>query len=222
MNQRLWIASVISFLTMSACGVGPTESTPVAGEPAALSVRPRKCTQNVLCIVGDHWDPVRCKCVSDAPPVCISQEDGPCGGFTQNPCRCAPGLKCVPNRIPDIPGTCEPARCCPTGWTMYSCQEENGGSGFNCHNPQTGCPSSSICGQGCDMEVSGVCPVCDPIACPAGQVFSSTLCRCVGCNTAADCTGALPQLCEVCDDGSSACAHFACVNKSCQVAICNK
>src|SRR5690348_11126480 len=68
---------------------------------------------------------------STGPVACVSQEDGPCGGFTQNPCTCASGLVCVPNPIPDIPGTCEPDRCCPVGWDMTTCSEENGTKGLN-------------------------------------------------------------------------------------------
>jgi hypothetical protein len=138
------------------------------------------CIQNVLCIRGDHFDRTLCKCVPDADAgACISQEDGPCGGFIQNACQCAAGLVCVPNRIPDLPGTCEPARCCPLGWDMYACTEENGSGGFNCHNPLLACPSSLSCGGGCDFQVQGQCPVCDPIRCPAGETFDRTLCQCV-------------------------------------------
>ena len=177
------------------------------------------CVDNVLCIMGDHWDPTLCKC---APNACVSQEDGPCGGFTQNPCSCAAGLVCVPNAIPDVPGTCESQRCCPVRWNMYSCQEENGTAGLNCHNPKLGCASSLTCGGGCDFQVTGRCPVCDPVVCPSGQSFDTTLCKCVapGCKTAADCTGPLPQLCEVCPEGGSGCAHFACVAGQCQIAFC--
>jgi hypothetical protein len=155
-------------------------------------------------------------------PICISSEDGPCGGFTQHPCQCGSGLICVPNRIPDIPGTCEPNRCCPAGWDMFACKEENGTSGLNCHNPQLACASSLVCDEGCDFQVTGRCPVCDPIRCPQGEVFDQTLCKCVpaGCTTAADCSGPLPQLCQICADGSSACAHWACVAGQCQVATC--
>jgi hypothetical protein len=218
-RRALWLGTVMG-LALPACELAPT-ADPVVGQSEALAVAAaRVCVQNVLCIQGDAWDPVRCRCVPNVPKQCVSQEDGPCGGFTQNPCICASELRCVPNRIPDIPGTCEPARCCPASWTMYSCQEENGGTGFNCHNPLMGCPSSLTCGVGCDMEVTGRCPVCDPIVCPAGQVFDTTLCRCVGCVTAADCKGALPQLCEVCADGTTSCAHFECVAGACQVAIC--
>ena len=61
------------------------------------------CVDNVLCLLGSHWDPTVCKCV---PGACVSQEGGPCGGFTSNPCTCASSLVCVNNPIPDIPGTC--------------------------------------------------------------------------------------------------------------------
>lgn len=40
------------------------------------------------------------------------------------------------------------------------------------------------------------------------------------CSSAADCTGALPALCQVCADGSSGCAHFECNSGVCQVAYC--
>jgi hypothetical protein len=67
------------------------------------------CATNVLCLVG-HWDPIQCKCVPDSADAgpCVSDKGGPCGGFTPRPCVCATGLKCHPNRIPDIPGTCGP------------------------------------------------------------------------------------------------------------------
>jgi hypothetical protein len=111
-------------------------------------------------------------------PACVSQEDGPCGGFTTHACTCAPGLYCKANPIPDIPGTCEPARCCPTGWDIYSCHEENGTTGFNCHNPLLGCASSLVCNGGCDFQVTGRCPVCDPVVCPPGQKWDVNLCKC--------------------------------------------
>jgi hypothetical protein len=47
--------------------------------------------------------------------------------------------------------------CCPTGWDLYSCTYPDGGAGSACHNPQLGCASSSICGQGCDHVVTGRC-----------------------------------------------------------------
>jgi predicted secreted protein len=40
------------------------------------------------------------------------------------------------------------------------------------------------------------------------------------CSSANDCTGVLPTLCQVCDNGSTACAHFACVSGACVVKVC--
>ena len=42
------------------------------------------------------------------------------------------------------------------------------------------------------------------------------------CHHASDCKGPLPQLCEQCSDGSSACAHWECVNHKCVDTICPK
>jgi hypothetical protein len=41
---------------------------------------------------------------TDGP--CISQEGERCGGFVINPCRCADGLVCRTNAVPDAPGIC--------------------------------------------------------------------------------------------------------------------
>jgi hypothetical protein len=176
--------------------------------------------QTVLCIAGDHFDPVQCKCV---PNACISTQGGPCGGFVANPCTCAPGLTCVSSNVPDVAGTCEPQPgCCPSGWNLYSCVDASGQAGLNCHNPALGCPSSTVCGGGCDSQVNGTCPVCDPIPCPSGETFDSTLCACVqgACKTAADCQGALPALCEICGDGGFGCAHWTCPSGACVESFC--
>ncbi len=42
----------------------------------------------------------------------------------------------------------------------------------------------------------------------------------VGCQTAANCTGPLPQVCQVCTDGSDGCAHWACVAGKCEITYC--
>ncbi|MGA2448738.1 MAG: hypothetical protein ABTD50_08700 [Polyangiaceae bacterium] len=78
-----------------------------ASDSAEASPGSDACVENVLCIAGYHWDPTTCSCVAG---TCISQDGGPCGGFTSNPCQCASGLECMTNPIPDIPGTCEPLR----------------------------------------------------------------------------------------------------------------
>lgn len=40
------------------------------------------------------------------------------------------------------------------------------------------------------------------------------------CRTAAECRGFLPHICEVCSNGESACAHWACVSHKCTMEIC--
>ncbi|MFI5394538.1 MAG: Ig-like domain-containing protein [Candidatus Binatia bacterium] len=50
--------------------------------------------------------------------------------------------------------------CCPDGWDLYPCTFAGGGKGLACHNPALGCPSSEVCGQGCDPVVTGTCDGC--------------------------------------------------------------
>jgi Bacterial Ig-like domain (group 2) len=50
--------------------------------------------------------------------------------------------------------------CCPDGWDLYPCTFAGGGTGLACHNPAMGCPSSEVCGEGCDSVVTGTCDGC--------------------------------------------------------------
>src|SRR5690242_8780884 len=47
--------------------------------------------------------------------------------------------------------------CCPIGWDLNPCTFPDGGAGQSCHNPQLGCASSLVCGEGCDSVVTGRC-----------------------------------------------------------------
>jgi hypothetical protein len=40
------------------------------------------------------------------------------------------------------------------------------------------------------------------------------------CHKASDCHGALPDICELCGDGTSECAHWACESGKCVDVIC--
>jgi len=62
----------------------------------------------------------------------------------------------------------------------------------------------------------------ETVLCVRGDHFDPALCRCVpdGCSATSECTGALPALCQLCSDGSSGCAHFACVAGQCTIAYC--
>ena len=100
------------------------------------------CIDRVLCIRGDHFDPVACKCVPDEDAS--SQPD-------------AGGRRCIDN-----------------------------------------------------------------VLCIQGDHWDPVACKCVpGCMSAADCHGALPQVCVAeCDGGPGACAHFACRAGACETVIC--
>ena len=119
---------------------------------------------------------------------------GPCGGFVANPKKCQKGLTCVASHVnPDLPGTCEPD-CVVAGGECVALAPGT------CNNGTTG-------GHSCGTGLGVTC--CMPKA--AGPT----------CAKAADCTGALPQICQVCSGGNTACAHWSCVKKHCEVAVCN-
>jgi hypothetical protein len=40
------------------------------------------------------------------------------------------------------------------------------------------------------------------------------------CENASQCRGALPHFCRRCDNGHSACAHWACIRHRCEIATC--
>jgi hypothetical protein len=82
----------------------------------------------------------------------------------------------------------------------------------------------------------GTCVPLVPDACYIGSVGDATQYSCGGgvgvecclppaadnsCQDASDCQGLLPQFCRECADGSTSCAHFSCVENTCQVATCD-
>jgi hypothetical protein len=40
------------------------------------------------------------------------------------------------------------------------------------------------------------------------------------CSGDVDCQGPLPQICQICPNGATACAHYECVAAQCEVTIC--
>jgi hypothetical protein len=103
-------------LVMAACSSTPTETgTESSSQPLTICNCPL-LTGDASCTCGPTPDAGKC----------VSEPGGPCGGFTQDPCTCAPGSRCVPNRIPDVPGTCavcDPIEC-PAGetWDRALCE----------------------------------------------------------------------------------------------------
>lgn len=68
--------------------------------------------------------------------------------------------------------------------------------------------------------------------CVRGSHWDTVECKCVmdadnSCHDVSDCHGPLPQLCEVCSTtngtvtGGTACAHWACKQGQCAIAICD-
>jgi hypothetical protein len=166
------------------------------------------CIDNVLCIMGDHFDPVLCKCVPDV-------EAG-----------AGPDAACIDNVLCIMGDHFDPVLC-------KCVPDVEGGSGRD-----AACVDNVLCITGdhfdpvlcrCvpDVEAgSGRDAACvDNVLCIRGDHWDPQQCKCVptapGCTTAADCHGALPQIClQSCDGGPGACAHFACMNGACETVIC--
>ncbi|MFT3697933.1 MAG: hypothetical protein QM831_32635 [Kofleriaceae bacterium] len=85
-------------------------------------------------------------------------------------------------------------------------------------------------------SVGGTCTALVPDACENGSIGDATQYSCGGglgvecclplqadnsCKTADDCTGFLPQFVKQCSDGTTAGAHWECLENACAVASCN-
>jgi hypothetical protein len=176
------------------------------------------CIDRVLCIRGDHFDPVACKCVADedASPetdAAVPQESGVCidrilcvrgDHFDPVACKCVPDEDASPG--PDAASdACIDNVLCIRGdhFDPVACKcvpDEDASS-----QPDAG-------GRRC----------IDNVLCIQGDHWDPVACKCVpGCMSAADCHGALPQVCVAeCDGGPGACAHFACRAGACETVIC--
>ena len=90
-------------------------------------------------------------------------------------------------------------------------------------------------GASCE-SAGGNCTALVPDACEYGSVGDATQYSCGGglgvecclplqpdnsCNTDGDCSGSLPHFCKQCEDGTTSCAHWSCLEKACQITSCN-
>ena len=102
----------------------------------------------------------------DAPLVCnvMCPMLACVGGYLPNPEPCGCPI-CAPNSDAGVANPDAGLACCPVGFELYGCKEQDGGAGFACHNPALGCASSLTCGQGCDPQVSGRCQCVQTDAC---------------------------------------------------------
>ncbi|HEX2571192.1 MAG TPA: hypothetical protein VH877_16665 [Polyangia bacterium] len=130
------------------------------------------------------------------PPVVGAGEH--CGGFIRNAPVCAEGLVCQLNiSCPDCGGTCVPSTP-DAGPPVVGLGEHCGGFILN----------APVCQEPLVCQLNPTCPDCGG-TCVAPE-----------CQADTDCTGILPQLCQVCADGSTQCAHFECINHKCETVVC--
>ncbi len=84
-------------------------------------------------------------------------------------------------------------------------------------------------------SAGGSCVALSPGSCNEGSIGDATRYSCGGgdgvecclpaapsnsCSEASDCSGAVPDFCRVCSDGSEQCAHWACDTGTCQIESC--
>jgi hypothetical protein len=161
-----------------------------------------------------------------------AQEGESCGGFTAHPKKCADGLICQANRhIPDAPGTCvvdpDAGNACTassdcSGILPQFCEQ--------CSDGTTACAHFECVSNQCQIATCPAAPVANCraiVECVQGKHWDATQCACVddqqtggACSADSDCSGILPQFCQQCSDGTTSCAHWACVSGQCQTVTC--
>jgi hypothetical protein len=204
------------------------ESSQMCGQSCDPEVSGRcQCVETVLCIMGDHFDDKLCKCVPNqdgavSPPVdagtCVETVLCIMGDHFDNKL-----CKCVPNQDGAVSPPVDAGTCVETVLCIMGDHFDN--KLCKCVPNQDGAVSPPV--------DAGTCV--ETVLCIMGDHFDNKLCKCVPnqdgptrpdgsgglvCASAMDCTGALPDLCQICSDGGTGCAHFTCVANKCQVAYC--
>jgi hypothetical protein len=185
------------------------------------TARDAACIDNIACMQGFVFDSVLCRCVP------ASTDGGRESAAPLGDASPAPDVATTPVVTADGSATSDGGACVSS---------QGGSCGGNTVNPCS-CAPGLVCTPGDSGlpfgDVGGTCEpardaACiDNVLCIQGDHWDPVLCRCVpntaaagGCQSAQDCQGALPQICMVCADGGSACAHFACTGGQCQTVIC--
>ncbi len=172
---------------------------------------PDQCAVSCACDATDHLQCTTTCPAMDAGPDVTPSDSGICGPSEVLRYE-SPGCGVDAHPICGSPfeDACEIAVCGCDGKTITKCDFASE-------------PWASVgpCDDGA-VDAHPDSPFCPPLPCPSGRIFDPVQCGCVmaGCTTAADCSGPLPQLCEVCDGGGSGCAHWACVAGQCDLAFC--
>lgn len=139
--------------------LAPGQDTPTPRPTNAVTPTATPVSVTGAC---DVCDGRRCVLSTGMAGTCLPQADG---------CACVaavtPQPVCTPPACTAVACTQDGAvngdggdACCPSGWYMYPCTFAEGATGLACHNPLLGCPSSDVCGEGCDPVVTGRCQGC--------------------------------------------------------------
>lgn len=170
---------------------------------------------NAACAYPVDQCPTTPQAVCPCPAIVVNAD-----GSTSGPaCNCATpaSSSCTLPPAPTSP-VCD---LCPTGWQVPSgepglCCKTESDSVIECFSqavpppvpPPVSPPPGGTVDGGPPTEVDAAGPL------PALDAAAGT------CNTASDCNGALPLVCELCPDGGTGCGQFSCVNNQCVVTYC--
>jgi hypothetical protein len=116
---------------------------------------------------------------------------------------------------------------CGDGCGTCTCLSDGQVSGGVCDEGGPPPPLRDAGPDATDSSIPGRCGAGEHLcACAGGSYCLSAGAACIAptapcpCQTAADCDGPLPAVCEICADGGDGCAHFVCVGGACETAFC--
>jgi hypothetical protein len=206
------LAVMLAVLGVVGCGAPGSEGS---------STDPLTAQEAVIAAAASTRPPLRCGPVLD--PTTGATSVGTCppnekccnGGCVIDTALCvAPPPQCVADS--DCPQPGAPCQICADGST--ACPKAVCDQG-QCKVIFNQCPPPKACNPASANPVNQCGPheaCCNGVCQPDGE-----LCKAPQCASAADCKGPLPQLCEVCANGKSECAHWECVAGACVTAICD-
>lgn len=197
---------------------GSNEGTPVA-TTAAVGCCSTDSNGNTTCAYPADDCPATPQAVCGCPAILVSAD-----GSTSGPaCNCGTpsSSSCTLPPAPAQP-LCD---ACPNGW-----QAPSGAPGLCCKtepdnviecfsqavapSPPPIAPPAELDAGAPGMVDGGLPTEVDAMPAPKDAAGGAS------CSTPSDCKGALPDLCMLCSDGGSGCAHFTCVDGECGLAYC--
>jgi hypothetical protein len=200
LRSALWVG----VLLLVGCFRGNPSGSGTAGAGGASDAG-KVCVENQLCIRGSHWDSTLCKCTPDQ----VAGSGAAGGGGAP---VCVETVLCVRDAHWDSV-LCRCVLDNPDAGAAELCGSKRCAANEHC------CQVASRVDGTCTPECGAVCRA-QPCRAPNEDAGAAQRCQ-----AAADCSGALPQLCEVCKDATgaprgTACAHWTCAQGRCEVGIC--